>query len=577
MAGPDARTLATYLATADDASLTELLTERRIPQTVGWTDYFDAADALLDPASIIRGIAALARPEADTLRAAVTSDRPLLSGPERDTLTRRALVDPDGLVYRAVVAAWDGVHDSATPEAERPPEPTTRPHPEEAAHAAERAFAASTSLADVLQSALATPLTRIGSGALGAADRRRLVESGAVESAEAADELLIIAATARLVTDVGRHWLVTPAGAQWLSSRTVTRWHDIARLLRSALPAGVRTSTGGWIPIDQWPAAYPFDPSWPARARQLRGQLHRWAMIGPDDSSPSWGEGMRDGSDADEAALQSLLPTEVDRVFLQNDLTAIAPGPLEPHLDMRLRSMAQRESRAQASTYRFTAESLTAALTAGETADSLRQFLTSLSLTGLPQPLEYEIERSSRRHGNVQVGPDWSGRTRVSAEDAGLLQAIAIDQALRPLGLVPDGDALITRSGVETTFWMLADARYPVTAVGADGTPRAIDRHRVATRDEPVSDVPADYGTLLTRLRSAHASDADSAWLGRELEQAVRAHAVLTIVVRLPDGGEREVTLEATGLGGGRLRGRDRGADVERTLPVSSIASVRPA
>jgi hypothetical protein len=39
----------------------------------------------------------------------------------------------------------------------------------------------------------------------------------------------------------------------------------------------------------------------------------------------------------------------------------------------------------------------------------------------------------------------------------------------------------------------------------------------------------------------------------------------------------REFTLEATGLGGGRLRGRDRGADTERTLPVSSIVSTRPA
>ncbi|WP_229382450.1 hypothetical protein [Microbacterium schleiferi] len=36
----------------------------------------------------------------------------------------------------------------------------------------------------------------------------------------------------------------------------------------------------------------------------------------------------------------------------------------------------------------------------------------------------------------------------------------------------------------------------------------------------------------------------------------------------------RTFTLEATGLGGGRLRGRDRGADVERTLPISTIVNV---
>ena len=61
-----------------------------------------------------------------------------------------------------------------------------------------------------------------------------------------------------------------------------------------------------------------------------------------------------------------------------------------------------------------------------------------------------------------------------------------------------------------------------------------------------------------------------------ELDQAVRTRATIEITVRMPDGSSRDVTLEAAGLGGGRLRGRDRAADVERTLPLSSILSVRP-
>jgi hypothetical protein len=50
---------------------------------------------------------------------------------------------------------------------------------------------------------------------------------------------------------------------------------------------------------------------------------------------------------------------------------------------------------------------------------------------------------------------------------------------------------------------------------------------------------------------------------------------VIEVEVRLPDGTSRAFLLEATGLGGGRLRGLDRGADVERTLPLTSIASIR--
>lgn len=576
MAAPDARTLATLLAGLDDASLTRLLEGRRVAATAGWTDFFDAADALLEAPSVLRGVAALARREAIALQDAVSSGIPVPAGPVRDALTRAALVSADGDPYAAVIAAWVSV-----PAAPADPVATSASAaaaaPEDDAHAAERAFAASASLTDVLQSTLSTPLSRIGSGALGAVDRRRLVEEGAVDTADAVDELVAIAATAELVGEVDRTWLVTAAGDEWLGARTVSRWHDVARRLRDALPPALRTADGGWIAVADWSGAHPFDPSWPARAAQLRSHLQRWAMIGPDGTPPSWAQGLADGGDADEPALQALLPAEVDRVFLQNDLTAIAPGPLDPQLDRRLRSMALRESRAQASTYRFTAETLTAALTSGETADSLRAFLSELSLTGVPQPLEYEIERSALRHGAIAVGPDWSGHTRITAADPALLKAIAVDQALRPLGLVAEGDALLARSGPDTAFWMLADARYPVTAVDADGRPRSLDRHRLA----PTPAAPADgvdvYGPLRARLRAAHESDADSAWLGRELEQAVRAHAVLVIVVRLPDGSEREITLEATGLGGGRLRGRDRGADVERTLPVSSIASVRPA
>lgn len=570
MAGPDARTLATLLAGLDDASLTRLLTTRRVPSTAHWADFFDAADALLETPSILRGLAALPREAAEALHRAVADDHAVAAGDVRTTLVEAALADADGRPYRAVVAAWDAV----------PTTPMTSSGAgaaeEDDAHAAERAFSASTSLADVLQSVIVTPLGRIGSGAIGAVDRRRLIDQGAVDTPEAADELVEIAALAGFVGEVDRQWLVTPSGEMWLGTTTVSRWHDVARRLRDALPPALRTADGGWIPPREWPLAHPFDPAWPARADRLRALFERWAVIGPDGASPTWGAELARGADADEQALQALLPSEVDRVFLQNDLTAIAPGPLDPQLDIRLRSMALRESRAQASTYRFTAESLSSALMAGETAQSLREFLTSLSLTGLPQPLQYEIERSAVRHGNVRVGPDWQGTTRVTSSDPALLRAIAVDQALRPLGLFEEGEALLTRSTTETTFWLLADAKYPVTAVDADGRPRALERGRRAP--EP-SDAVADdvYGPLRERLRGAHEADADSAWLGRELEQAVKARAVLTIVVRLPDGTEREVTLEATGLGGGRLRGRDRVADVERTLPVSSIASVRPA
>ena len=45
----------------------------------------------------------------------------------------------------------------------------------------------------------------------------------------------------------------------------------------------------------------------------------------------------------------------------------------------------------------------------------------------------------------------------------------------------------------------------------------------------------------------------------------------------MPDGRVVDYLLEPTGVGGGRVRGRDRAADIERTLPLSSVRGVRPA
>ena len=587
MTATDARSLAHDLLQRDDASLVALLVARGVSPTVTWSDAFDAAEALLEPAQAERAVVTVTAVEADALAAAIRGAEPeaIAAGAVRDALYARALVDADGIPYPAIADAVRG--QVPTDAAAAAPAPGTGSDAVPAtdadaaasrdAAAAEQAFASSGSLSDILHTALAAPLSRIGTGALGATERRRLIESGAVGDADAADELVEIAARAGLLAGQDRHWLVTAAGVQWLRTGTVARWTEVAAALRAHLPAAVRTSAGGWLSLDRWAGAHPFDPTWPQRAHSEAALLRRWGMVAPDGEAPRWVAPLAAGSAVDTDALQMLLPTEVDRVYLQNDLTAIAPGPLQPQLDVRLRSMARRESRAQASTYRFTPDTLADALTAGETAETLRAFLEELSLTGLPQPLAYEIERTARRHGTLRIGPDWQGRTRVTSDDEALLRTIAVDQALRPLGLVRDGADLVSRSGADTAFWMLADARYPVVAVDADGARRRLDRHRLADEPPAASDPLAVYGPLLARLRAAQGSDAEAAWLGRELEQAVRARATIVVAVRLPDGTAREFTIEATGLGGGRLRGLDKMVDVERTLPVSSISGIRPA
>ncbi|WP_181800739.1 helicase-associated domain-containing protein, partial [Microbacterium sp. H6] len=245
--------------------------------------------------------------------------------------------------------------------------------------------------------------------------------------------------------------------------------------------------------------------------------------------------------------------------------------PLEPALDVRLRTIAVRESAAQASSYRFTAESVAHAFVVGETEQSILDFLSSVSLTGIPQPLSYLLTQTAQRHGLVRVSTDdETGRTRIESADSHLLQAMTVDQTLRPLGLTAHVDSLTTRVGRDTVYWALTDARYPATLVGSDGALLVRERHPAPPAPASTDD-SSGLAPLIARLRSHQGPDADAAWLDRELEAAVRAKSVLKVTVGMPDGSTRDLLLEATGLGGGRLRGRDRAADVERTLPVSSI------
>lgn len=101
-----------------------------------------------------------------------------------------------------------------------------------------------------------------------------------------------------------------------------------------------------------------------------------------------------------------------------------------------------------------------------------------------------------------------------------------------------------------------------------------VTRHHVA---HVTAEPEPDLTELVTRLRTSvkgTSAHPDDAWLVRQLELAVRSKASVVVSVAMPGGKTIDLSLEPTGIGGGRLRGRDSTADVERTLPLSSIISV---
>lgn len=557
-----ARPLADALAAASDDDLRRLFGARGVRADVPWQDFFDAAEALLDAVSVARALPTLTAAEAAALVAA--SEGVEVDGTHRDALTRLALLRPDGTPYPPVADAVAGRPAPALPSGEDPVAASERA----AAHAAERAFTTVAVLADVLLIARESPLALLTGGAVGSGDKRQLAEAGV--PVDILDPLTVIGATAGLTAAVDRRLRTTADADSWLLASASDRWRVVAESFRDALPRGVRTGEGGWIAVQDWNLAHPWDPHWAAHADTLTTAAGLLGLIAEDGTEPAWASSLRRGEPADPAPLAQLLPAEVDRLFLQNDLTAIAPGPLQPALDVRLRTIAARESAAQASSYRFTPESVAHAFVVGETESTILEFLGGISLTGIPQPLAYLVAQTAQRHGLVRVSTDdETGRTRIESEDTHLLQAMAVDPSLRPLALTAHVGSLTTKVGRETVYWALTDARYPATAIGPDGAVPMRQRHSAAAAG--AEKTTADLDALIARLRAHQGPDADAAWLDRELEAAVKAKALLRVAVGMPDGSTRELLLEATGMGGGRLRGRDRAADVERTLPVSSI------
>ncbi|WP_072802843.1 helicase-associated domain-containing protein [Rhodococcoides yunnanense] len=120
---------------------------------------------------------------------------------------------------------------------------------------------------------------------------------------------------------------------------------------------------------------------------------------------------------ADAAAVESAIGQVLDDIVstsectlrLLPDLSAVVTGPVNERMSTVLNSSAATETKGSASTWRFTPQSVRGFLDAGGSADELIASLDELAITDVPQPLDYLIRDSARRHGVIGVHAD-SGR-----------------------------------------------------------------------------------------------------------------------------------------------------------------------
>jgi hypothetical protein len=472
------------------------------------------------------------------------------------------------------------------------------------------------------------------------------------------------------VTLAGEDWLDEPLAARWAHLAAAwarsgrTPWtvgsRDERGTLRAALEPdlsrpwvprlrvdvlsaladrpGVALTSGDVLEVLRWgsPRAVP-----PAQA--IEGLLHEARLLGvtgvgalaptgrallvPDVGAPVMSAGSPPASDQGGLAagapalttlatsLEAILPPEVDDLLLQGDLTGIVPGRPSAALERLVEDAAEVESRGAAITVRFTPESLTRAFDAGRTADDLLAELAAHSRAALPQPLDYLVRDTARRHGRLRVGTA-SGYVR--AEDPALLTGLVEDPALRGLGLfriaptvlislAPAADlqtALRDRglaSTVEGPDGRVVRAERPRSAVPPrPGGRRALDtatRGRSAVghevRQEDGAARRARFADLVPRLRAADdaalapAAPPPDRDAPPEPRGTTEPPAALGLLRDAIDAGDHVVleTIDPTGqpirrrvkplvLEGGRLRALDPARDAELTVAVHRIAGV---
>ena len=292
-------------------------------------------------------------------------------------------------------------------------------------------------------------------------------------------------------------------------------------------------------------------------------------------------------------AIEDHLPRPVDHVLLQADLTAVAPGPLETEVARRLHLLADVESRGGATVYRFSPLSVRRAFDAGWSTLEVRDFLTSVSQTPVPQPLEFLVDDVARTFGVVRVG---HAESFLRADDEAALAALVHDPRARSLGLrLLAPTVVISTSPLDVLLPRLRELGAAPVVEAPDGTVRvsrpdlqrarkrrgrrpagAVDARREAQVHAVVTAIRVGDRAQSSRPASAVGATTPSGALAA-LRDAIEA--ATTVVIGYVDnhGASGERVVDPRRLEGGRLSAFDHRSDDVRDFSVHRITTVRPA
>ena len=622
--------LASAIAALDREALARLVQARRPLAAGGVADPIGLAAELLRSESITRVLAPLDR---ETLRVLASHDWQCspdivqrLTGlglvgadsshtdPEPvalievDTLLRTAL-EATGIEWDAFVAEVSS-QPGISVSAEFATNSSATTGPASAAAWFTPALTAVGEAAECLRALQGGGLRLNRSGVVGVAAARELAERTAVTPTAVAHALRLLS-SAGLTVAVEHRLVPAASAASWLALPHQARWLALARAFLATIPSPLRESIteGNTITPDlggahaHLPGRFPLLPSGDlSTAQQFVLDAEHLGCTALGALTPV-AQQILAGVDVPVTVVAELLPPAATGVYLQPDLTILAPGPLDPESEASLAALTRPEQIGPASMRRVTEASLAAAFERGVTRESAHETFSRLSMTGVPQPLEYLLTSVAERIGRIVVHEHQGleGRSRIRIAQPALAGTALVDRQLQHLqltrSLIAQGDefvVLFSRLRPDHVVSAFNEARYHASLAGEPADPAVLNGAGSAARDSDAvaAEVPATIAgaaampaqdpdpdpieAMIERVYLAARTEPAAAAFTRRLELAIRDKTAVAVTAE-SRGQRRTFTLTPVALTDGRLRATDVGAGVERTFPVSMIVAVEPA
>ncbi len=417
-------------------------------------------------------------------------------------------------------------------------------------------------------------------GGIAATTVRRIETAFHLEKDTVSRDLSLLLRCGKLRTSDTQGLYLTEAGDAWLQLDHPARWASLAQDFVNSAPLTftelVRQLSGSVTAAQQhYRGVYPLlAPEELELGDVLAHDFRRLGLTGQAFLTDAAEALLAHDEETARSIAASVFPRPCEGVYVQPDLSVVVPGVLAPDDERALWDVAEVEQIGLASTLRITEASISHAVEHGADAESIRRALHTISLTELPQPLEYLLGTFVDPHNLITVQPvDTPGaRSLIVAPNPQLREQITVDRRLSHLRFVRDRsnhEVLYSQLAPNHVLSALRDARYQVMN-------RAAQQHTVLAeqagstppqkrRDEREA---AAADTIAALLNSEKTAD-----MPRLLELAIREQTPLRIVAKA-QGREYEFRVLPLALSGQRLRTRDEAAQVERTLPLDSIVAV---